>query len=287
MSGGVARRRRPSALARRLRAPALSTLGALVTAVYLFPIYWMYASSVKSPAELFRSPPTLFPETLDFGAFAWIFARENMPLYLANSFLLAGVTTVVTLVLAVPTAYGMARLRSAWVDGALLGVMLAQVLPPALMATPLFIHFRQLGLVNTYPGVVLALVTKTLPFAIVVLRPAFLQVPHELEEAARVDGCTRLTALFRIVLPVASAAIVVTATLVFLQTYGEYVYAATLLQRRAMQPATVGLYAFIGAEISDWNNIMAFAATFVTPVLVLFILMQRLIVQGMTSGAIK
>lgn len=270
-----------------MRRWALSGIGAAITALYLFPIYWMYVSSLKSPAELFQSPPTLFPAAIDLAAYSWIFARENMPRYLANSFLLAGATTAATLALAIPCAYAMSRLRSRWVDGALLGVMLAQVLPPALMATPIFIMFRQLGLTNSYEGVILALVTKSLPFAIVVLRPAFLLIPQELEEAARVDGCTRLAALFRIILPAARTAIVVCAILVFLMTYGEYVYAATLLSRVAMQPATVGLYAFIGAEISDWNNIMAFASAFVTPVILLFILMQRLIVQGMTAGAIK
>jgi len=266
---------------------ALTAVGAAITALYLFPIYWMYASSLKSPAELFRSPPTLFPSAIDLAAYTWIFTRENVLRYLANSFLLAGTTTFVTLALAIPCAYAMSRLRSRWVDGALLGVMLAQVLPPALMVTPIFIMFRQLGLTNSYEGVILALVTKSLPFAIVVLRPAFLLVPQELEESARVDGCTRLGALFRVILPAARTAIVVCAILVFLMTYGEYVYAASLLSRIAMQPATVGLYAFIGAEISDWNNIMAFASAFVTPVIILFILMQRLIVQGMTAGAIK
>jgi multiple sugar transport system permease protein len=265
----------------------LAAIGAAITAIYLFPIYWMYASSLKSPVELFQSPPTLFPNEIWLGAYQWIFTRENVPLYLANSFLLAGASTFLTIVLAVPAAYGMSRLRSAWVDSALIAVMLSQVLPPALMATPVFIFFRQLELVGTYHGVILALVTKSLPFAIIILRTSFLQVPNELEEAARVDGCTRLSAVFRIILPVARTGIVVAATLVFLMVYGEYVYAAALLPRRTMQPATVGLYAFIGAEISDWNNIMAFASVFVTPVIALFILMQRLIVQGLTSGALK
>jgi multiple sugar transport system permease protein len=272
---------------KRVRPWLLSVIGAAITAVYLFPIYWMYASSLKSPRELFASPPTLFPAEPWLGAYEWIFTRENLPLYLANSFLLAGSSTALTIVLAVPAAYAMSRLRSAWVDGALIAVMLSQVLPPALMATPVFIFFRQLGLVGTYHGVIIALVAKSLPFAIIILRTSFLQVPGELEEAARVDGCTKLSAIFRVMLPVAQTGIVVAATLVFLMIYGDYVYAASLLPRRTMQPATVGLYSFIGAEISDWNNIMAFASVFVTPVIVLFILMQRLIVQGLTSGALK
>lgn len=264
-----------------------TAIGAAITAIYLFPIYWMYASSFKSPAELFVSPPTLFPKEFWFGAWNWIATRENIPLYIVNSFFIAGLSTFVTILLAAPCAYAMSRIRTRWVDVALLAVMLSQVLPPSLMATPIFIYFRQLELVNTYHGVVLAMVTKSLPFAIVMLRTTFMQIPNELEEAARVDGCTRWTAMWRIIMPVARVGIVVTATLVFMMTYGEYVYASTLLQRRTMQPATVGLYSFIGAEVADWNNIMAFAAAFVTPVIILFVFMQKLIVQGLTAGSLK
>lgn len=266
---------------------SFTAIGAAITAVYLFPIYWMYVSSFKSPVELFVSPPTLFPREIWLGAWTWIMTRENIPLYILNSFLIAGVSTFVTILFAAPAAYAMSRLRSRWVDVALLCVMLSQVLPPSLMATPIFIFFRQLDLVNSYHGVVLAMVSKSLPFAIVMLRTTFMQIPTELEEAARVDGCTRWSAMWRVIMPVARVGIVVTATLVFMMTYGEYVYASTLLQRRTMQPATVGLYSFIGAEVADWNNIMAFAAAFVTPVIIVFVAMQRLIVQGLTAGALK
>jgi multiple sugar transport system permease protein len=265
----------------------LTAIGGTVALAYLFPIYWMYASSLKSPAELFVSPPTLWPTEPYLGAYAWIFTRENIPVYLINSFLIGGAVTVLTMLLAVAAAYGMARLRSRWIDVALLVVMLSQVLPPALMATPLFIMFRQLEIVNSYPGVILAITTKTLPFAIVILRTTFLQVPMELEEAARVDGCTRVSALWRIVLPVARTGITVATILVFLLAYGDFVYPVSLMNRPAMQPATVGLYSFIGAEYSDWNNIMAFASVFVTPVIVIFLLMQRRIVSGLTAGALK
>lgn len=266
---------------------SFTAIGAVITGIYLFPIYWMYVSSFKSPVELFVSPPTLFPREIWLGAWTWIMTRENIPLYILNSFLVAGVSTFVTILFAAPAAYAMSRLRSRWVDVALLCVMLSQVLPPSLMATPIFIFFRQLDLVNSYHGVVLAMVSKSLPFAIVMLRTTFMQIPAELEEAARVDGCTRWSAMWRVIMPVARVGIVVTATLVFMMTYGEYVYASTLLQRRTMQPATVGLYSFIGAEVADWNNIMAFAAAFVTPVIIVFVAMQRLIVQGLTAGALK
>jgi multiple sugar transport system permease protein len=270
-----------------LRKWLFTAIGATVALIYMFPIYWMYVSSFKSPVELFVSPPTLFPREIHWGAYRWIFTRENIPVYLFNSFFLAFLVTILTMVLAVACAYGMARLRSRWIDIALLTVMLSQVLPPALMATPLFIMFRQLDLVNTHTAVVLAITTKTLPFAVVMLRTTFLQIPNELEEAARVDGCTRFSALWRVVLPVARTGILVTTILVFLLSYGDFVYPVSLLNRPSMQPATVGLYGFIGAEYSDWNNIMAFASVFVTPVILLFLLMQRRIVSGLTAGALK
>ncbi|MCL6608341.1 MAG: carbohydrate ABC transporter permease [Geminicoccaceae bacterium] len=264
-----------------------TALGALVALLYLFPLYWTYVSSLKGPGELFASPPTLWPAMIDFSGYRWIFTRENIPRYLLNSLWISAAVTALTLLLAVACAWGMARLRSRWIDIALLAVMLSQVLPPALLATPMFILFRQAGLVNTQAAVVLAIVTKTLPFAIVVLRTTFIQVPGELEEAARVDGCTRLSAIWRVVLPVARTGILVTGIIVFLLAYGDFVYPLTLLDRPALQPATVGLFSFIGAEYSDWNNIMAFACVFVTPAIAVFLLMQRQIVAGLTAGALK
>jgi multiple sugar transport system permease protein len=264
-----------------------TALGALIALAYLFPLYWTYASSLKGPAELFVSPPTLWPREPDLAGYRWIFTRENIPRYLLNSFLISGAVTALTLALAVACAWGMARLRSRWIEVALLAVMLSQVLPPALLATPMFILFRQAGLVNTQSAVVLAIVTKTLPFAIVVLRTSFIQVPVELEEAARIDGCTRLSAIWRVVLPVARTGILVAGVLVFLLAYGDFVYPLTLLNRPALQPATVGLFSFIGAEYSDWNNIMAFACVFITPAIALFVLLQRQIVAGLTAGALK
>jgi multiple sugar transport system permease protein len=266
---------------------SLTAVAATIAALYLFPVYWMYASSLKSPAELFLSPPTLVPNEIYMGSYAWIFTRENIPAYLGNSFLIAGLVTLLSMALAVVCAYAMARLRSRLVDVALLAVMLSQVLPPALMATPIFIMFRQLALLNSYEGVVLAITTKTLPFAVVILRTTFMQVPAELEEAARVDGCTRASALWRVVLPTARTGILVTALLTFIIAYGDFVYPLALMNSPSMQPATVGLYSFIGAEFSDWNNIMAFASVFVTPVLLGFLFAQRKIVSGLTAGALK
>jgi multiple sugar transport system permease protein len=265
----------------------LLTFGLGIAAFYLFPIYWMYASSLKTSSELNASPPTLVPALPSLAAYAWIFTRENMARYLGNSLIIAAGVTALTLFLATGAAYALARVRSFWMDAMLIGIMLSQVLPPPLLATPMFVIFRQVDLINTMTAVILATTTKTLPFAVIMLRTTFAQIPTELEEAARVDGCSRLKAFFSVTLPLARIGYIVVGTLVFILAYGEFVYAISLLNRKELQPATVGLYGFVGADYSDWTNAMAFASVFVTPVIVIFMLLQRRIVSGLTAGALK
>lgn len=265
----------------------LLAIGVTIAALYLFPVYWMYASSLKTSSELNASPPTLVPAAPTLAAYVWIFTRENIGRYLGNSLVLSGSVTLLTLVLATGAAYALARVRSVWMDVVLIGTMLSQVLPPALLATPMFVIFRQIDLINTMTAVVLATTTKTLPFAVIMLRTTFAQIPIELEEAARVDGCSRTHAFFRVTLPLARVGYIVVGTLVFLLAYGEFVYPMSLVNRNELQPATVGLYGFVGADYSDWSNAMAFASVFVTPVIVIFMLLQRRIVSGLTAGALK
>ena len=260
--------------------------GALVVA-YLFPVYWMYISGFKLSGEIFARPPTFFPQNPSLGAFEWIFQRENMARYLVNSFTIALGTTALTLLLGSIGAYAFSRMRSFWVDTALVLVLLAQTFPEALLATPMFVIFREIGLLNTTLAVVLATTTKTLAFALVILRPVFLNVPRELEDAAEVDGCTRFGAFLFVALPVARTGILVVGALVFIMAYGQFVYPQTLMTNRELQPATVGLYSFVGAEFADWQNVMAFAAVFATPVVLLFLFLQRKIVSGLTAGALK
>jgi multiple sugar transport system permease protein len=265
----------------------LLAIGITIAAFYLFPVYWMYVSSFKASSELNASPPTLLPQAPSLAAYVWIFTRENIARYLGNSLFQSASVTLLTLLLATGAAYALSRVRSLWMDAVLVGIMLSQVLPPALLVTPMFVIFRQIDLINTQTAVILATTTKTLPFAVIMLRTTFAQIPIELEEAARVDGCSRLKAFFSVTLPLARIGYIVVGTLVFLLAYGEFVYPVSLVNKNELQPATVGLYGFVGADYSDWSNAMAFASIFVTPVIVIFMLLQRRIVSGLTAGALK
>jgi multiple sugar transport system permease protein len=151
----------------------------------------------------------------------------------------------------------------------------------------MFIIFKSLGMLNTFAAVILATTSKTLSFALVILRPMFRQVPYELEEASFVDGCTPLQTFRLIVLPIMKIALIVVGTLSFVQAYGQFVYAMTLMSKQEVQPATVGIYSFVGAEYADWHRVMAFSSIFVLPILTLFLVFQRRIVAGLTAGALK
>lgn len=270
-----------------IRPWVMVAVAVLISAVYLFPVYWMYVSALKPALELNAAPPTLYPHAPTLAAFRWIFQAENVVRFMQNSVVISVATTVLTLVLATGAAYSLARFRSVWMDVVLIGVMLSQVLPPPLLVTPMFVIFRQIGLINTQLAVILATTTKTLPFAVIMLRTTFAQVPIDLEDAARVDGCSRAVAFLRVTLPLARVGYIVVGTLVFLLAYGEFVYPVSLMNKAALQPATVGLYSFVGADYSDWGNAMAFACVFVTPVIIIFMLLQRRIVSGLTAGALK
>jgi multiple sugar transport system permease protein len=191
-------------------------------------------------------------------------------------------------VLGVGCAYVLARYRNVWVDIGLFLILMLQVLPASLMITPIFVGFSQVGLLD-YPrlSVILAIAAKSMPFFVVLVRATFMAVPQELEEAALVDGNSRVGAFFNIVLPLARNGILVSAILIFMQAFGEFVYSKSMIQAAELQPASVGLNSFMGPNTSEWNNIMAYATMYVTPILALFILLQRRIVSGLTSGALK
>ena len=254
---------------------------------YLFPVYWMFISGLKTSAEIFANPPNMVPQHPTLAAFRHVFEHENVARYMRNSLTIAIPVTALTLLLGASGSYAMSRLRTPLVDIALVVVLVLQVFPDALLATPMFIIFRHLGLLNTFAAVILATSAKSVAFALVILRPMYRQVPPEIEEASRVDGCTTLQTFWRIVLPMMRVPLIVVGVLSFVQAYGQFVYPLTLLSKQELQPATVGIYSFIGGEYADWDRVMAFASVFALPVLIVFLLLQGKIVAGLTTGALK
>lgn len=259
----------------------------LFVAVYLFPLYWMYVTALKPSSEIFQFPPTFWPQDPQFDV-ADVWTRLQMDRFLTNSLIIAVGTSAIIVAVGTGCAYALARVRSIWMDIALFAILMMQVLPSSLMITPIFVAFSQVGLLE-YPrlAVILAQAAKSLPLYIVLCRTAFMQVPRELEEAALVDGNSRIGAFFGVAIPLARNGILVTSVLIFLHAFGEYVYSRSLIGERALQPATVGLQSFMGPNTSDWSGVMTYSAIYVTPILIIFVLLQRRIVSGLTAGALK
>jgi len=259
-----------------------------MAAVYLFPLYWMYVTSLKTNSEIFASPPSFWPSDPQFGVYPSVWARRTMSTFLWNSTVIAAGVTAVTVILGTGCAYVLARYRNAWVDIGLFCILMLQVLPASVMITPLFVGFNQVGLLaSPRLAVILASSAKAMPFFVVLVRATFMSVPRELEEAALVDGNSRIGAFFTIILPLARNGILVCAILTFMSAFGEYIYSKSIIQDPPLQPASVGLSGFLGPNSSDWNAIMAYSAIYVTPILAVFVLLQRRIVSGLTSGALK
>jgi multiple sugar transport system permease protein len=256
-------------------------------ALYLFPIYWMYATSFKSVTEAVQYPPTLWPRNPEF-PHAEVFQQFSVARYFGNSILITIGVTAITVLVGTGTAYALALSRNRFVDIVLFAILLLQALPSSLMVTPLFVLFNMTGLLN-YPrlAVVLAVAAKSLPFFIVICRTAFLQIPRELRDAGLVDGNSNVGVFFSIALPLARNSILVTAVLIGIQAMGEYVYSRSFITKIELQPLTVGLNNFISAQQTNWIGVMIFASILVTPILIVFAFLQRRIISGLTAGALK
>jgi multiple sugar transport system permease protein len=275
----------------RLRSSAYgkTLLGVLILAVYLFPVYWMIATSLKSFGDIFAVPPQLIP--LPPTITAYFQAVINDPqAYRAiiNSVVISVSTLVLTLVLAAPAAYALARRRLRFTVVVVFMLLLAQMVPTIIIAGPLFIIFSQIGLDGSYLALILADTTIiTLPFAIIILRPFFLSVPRDLEDAAMVDGCSRFGAFWRVVLPVVVPGLITAGAIAFLMAWGEFVFGLTLLTNEQLQPVTVALNELQGQYGTRWNNLMAVSTAIALPIIVIFVGLQRWIVSGLTAGATK
>jgi multiple sugar transport system permease protein len=213
-----------------------------------------------------------------------VFGDPDIARGLANTFVIATGTTVVTLLVAVPAAYALARLRIRFVTPALLLFLAVQMIPAVNLALPMFVLF---GLVNTYAGLIIANCSLAIPLAITIMRPYFLSVPGEVLEAARVDGCTAFGAFVRVALPVSIPGVITMAVVSFLGAWGEFVFGLALATGDELQPVSVVIAKLTNAFGTRWNELMAVSAVVAVPVIVLFVLLQRYIVAGLTDGATK
>lgn len=258
------------------------------TLLFLFPVFWMFITSLKPMSELFTYPPELIPNNPSFDAYVENFLKNQVMLkYIGNSAIIATGTMILTLLLAAPCAYALARQNIKGKSIILLILLAVQMLPNIMLAMPLFIFFSKVNLINNFFALFIANTTHALPFAILVLRPFFLSLPSGLEEAAQLDGCNKFSAFWRIILPLVKPGLMTVGVFCFLWGWGDFLFALTLTTDESIRPLTLGLYKFIGEYGTEWNKLMAVASIAAIPIILIFVTLQKYIVGGITSGAMK
>ncbi len=257
--------------------------GLLVVAC-LFPLYWILNVALSSPNALYKRPLDYFPNPAVSENFRAVFEVNQFPRNIANSFVVASLTTLLTLALGAPAAYALARLkvrRKNLIMALFLGIA---IFPAIGMIGPLYLGMARLGLINRYPALVLPYTLLSLPLAVWILTHFFSTLPTSLEDAAIVDGCTPARAFFQIILPLAAPGVFTAAVLIFIFAWNEFLFALILTSTPESRTVPVALALFAGLHELPWATIAAATVVSVLPVLALVALFQRRIVEGLTSG---
>ena len=263
-------------------------VGGLVFLVFIFPLYWMVVTALKTQVEIFSIPTPLWPKNLTLDAFAKQLSSSGDTLRgFKNSLIISCGATAIATVLAIPAAYGLARFRFGARRGLVLFFLITQMLPSTLVLTSLYIMFSKMHLLNTYWAPILADATLGIPFSIIILRTYFVSIPKELDEAAKIDGCGHVSAFTKIMLPIAKPGIVVAAVFSFVYAWGDLIYGITFITNPNMRPITSSIYNYVQQYQTLWNSTMAFGIIAISPVVLIFIFMQKYIVSGLTNGAVK
>jgi len=253
----------------------------------LFPIYWMVVTSLTSSANLFADRPRMLPDPAQAFNYAETFAKTGVLLWLRNSAIVAIGTMVLSILLAILPAYALSRFR--FHGKGVLGFVLfaTQMLPEAMLVVPLYAIFAKLLLLDTLGGLILANAAFTVPVITWILKGAIDGVPLEIEEAARIDGCSRLDIVLGIVLPVVAPTLAAASVIAFFHGWNEYVFAQTLILSQELRTASVGLASFVGELSTPIHTVMAIGVMYTLPAVAFYLMVQRYVVAGMTAGSVK
>jgi multiple sugar transport system permease protein len=274
-------------LAQTLRKLALYLLVTAVSLLTIFPIYWMLVSTFQPSKFTLHYPPPLFPREITFNQFAELFANHPIALWLRNSFLIATMSMLLCMALTVLGAYALSSLR--WKGRSMFGLFLlvTQMLPEILIVIPLYVIYRRLNMLDSLPALSLVDTAFALPICIWILKGVFDTVPSEVLDAAVVDGCTELSVLWKIILPLSAPGLVAVAVVSFFSAWNEFLFAVIMLSSAEFQPASVGLTTLKATGFTPVEQYMAAGLIFSILPVFFYLIMQRYIVAGLTAGAVK
>lgn len=252
----------------------------------LLPILWMVSCSFKSNSDIFSLVPKLV-DKIDLSAYRSIFGDPEKIRYFINSLIVSSVVTLLTLMVAILTAYSFSRFNFKGKKVLNMFIMSTQAVPPITLLIPYFGLVVGFGLYDTYWALIITYLVFTLPYAIIMMTGYFNTLPRALDEAVQIDGGSSRTVLWRILVPISMPGMVSTGVYTFLQCWNEYLFALTLTKSQDMRTVPVGIQLLMGQHSYEWNEMMAMSVLGAIPILVIFLFFQRYFMAGMTSGAVK
>jgi ABC-type glycerol-3-phosphate transport system permease component len=262
-------------------------LGMFFVLFSILPLLWGVVTALKVPSEIYAFPPTWIPKTITFDNFIAIFHNKSLIRAFFNTLLVASSTTVVALIVGVLGGYGFSRYRIPGRNMLLWSVLLTKLFPRVVVIVPFFVTLRNLQIMNTYQGLVLVYLMVTFPVAIWLLKGFFDKIPVEIEEAAIVDGCSLPQLLWRVVLPMARPALIAVAMYSFILAWNEFLFALVFSNGLERRPLSVALAFFIDENGIRWGELMAASVIMSLPAILVFTLAQRMLVRGLSDGAVK
>ena len=271
------------AVGRPKRRWGTTAVGLLILCVMLFPLYWMVNTALQPDSGLLEVDPV--PHGLDLSGFSSALTEQGG--HLLTSLVVALGAVVICLAFSAPAAYGLAQFRLRGTRTVVFGTLITQMVPGIVIANALYSTYVDLGLVNSYFGLMLADASLGIPFAIVLMRSFMVAIPREVIEAAEVDGAGRMRTFLRVVLPMSRNSLITAGLFSFLYAWSDFMFALTLNTTDHVKPVTLGIYQYIGAHVGDWGSVMAASVLAAIPAAVLLVLAQKYIAAGISGGSVK
>ncbi len=257
----------------------------IVVIILLFPLYSGFVTSI-SPSRL-AGTPMLFPQEFDFYNYIDIWFKTPLLRYMLNGLLYASISTIIVLVVSIPSSYALSRFHFAGKGLFLTIVLVTQMFAVSTIIVPLFMLVIRFNLFDTYTAVIIIISALSTPLGIWYIRGYFDEIPPELEEAAMVDGCTRIQAIIHILLPVSAPGLITSAIVIFTMSYKQFFIPLVLLSSSNKYPALVGVYILANELAPQWHLVMAASFITILPPIILFMLTSRFVTSGLTAGSIK
>ena len=258
-----------------------------VCVITLYPYFAMLCTALKSRAEIFSPNGTVLPVTALWSNFIDIWSRAPMAKYMLNSILIAGGSTIIAMLCGIPAAYALARMKFKGQTAFLGVIIVSQMFAPVVLLIGIYKVMLNMGLTNSIWGLIFINAAFNQAFTVWLLRGTFMGISAEMEQAATIDGCTRVQSMMKVLLPVAAPGIVTTLIFIFINAWNEYTVALCLIQDDLLKPLTVGINTFNGYNIIEWQYLFAASIFAIIPVVILFMCIEKNLVSGLASGGVK